>query len=72
MLNNNTRQETLANILPNLCLQRSLEMNNYLAQDLNGKTLSLDAKLGDIPGGEVMFCNVRVECMSEVYSTLII
>jgi hypothetical protein len=36
-------------------------MSDYIAQDLNGKKLPLETKLGDVPGGEMTFCTSIVE-----------
>lgn len=36
-------------------------MSDYMAQDLNGKLVSLETVLGAVPGGELMFCNRCVE-----------
>eukprot|EP01127_Copromyxa_protea_P000615 TRINITY_DN1052_c0_g2_i2.p1 TRINITY_DN1052_c0_g2~~TRINITY_DN1052_c0_g2_i2.p1 ORF type:complete len:1008 (+),score=147.20 TRINITY_DN1052_c0_g2_i2:41-3064(+) len=70
--NDSNRHETLAQILPNLCLQRSLQMKDYIPQDLNGKEIPLTMTLEEVPGGEIKFCKQRVAEVQKVINIHIV
>eukprot|EP01126_Amoeba_proteus_P011576 TRINITY_DN1469_c0_g1_i2.p1 TRINITY_DN1469_c0_g1~~TRINITY_DN1469_c0_g1_i2.p1 ORF type:complete len:565 (+),score=149.88 TRINITY_DN1469_c0_g1_i2:1837-3531(+) len=55
ILSDTLRSATLSSTLGRVCNQRGIDMEKFLPQDLNGKILLPHIRLGDIPGGEVLF-----------------
>jgi len=53
LLNSRVQGQSLQEVLEPICAQRDILLEDYVPTDLNGKTVPLDTKLGDIPAAEI-------------------
>jgi len=49
---------TLESVLERICKMRAMEMDDYFAEDINGRSLEKETLLGNIPGGEITFMKI--------------
>eukprot|EP01130_Rhizamoeba_saxonica_P013767 TRINITY_DN5917_c0_g1_i2.p1 TRINITY_DN5917_c0_g1~~TRINITY_DN5917_c0_g1_i2.p1 ORF type:complete len:455 (-),score=116.50 TRINITY_DN5917_c0_g1_i2:133-1497(-) len=49
--------QQLRQVLEKICRSRGLDLEEHIAEDMNGRHLSMDTLLGDIPNAEITFMN---------------